>query len=311
MSLLLQALKQIDAKPATVALPAGSVRTSISPEPIPVKPPASLSTPIASPPTISPPIVSPPTISAPAAAAANLAASTALPRAAPIASSDFSGAAPLPVRKSPGESAPRPPAARAIADVATNAQRKMAEAVLAMLTGPRRLLALVAVDAPSDVCSPAGDLALGLAARETGDVLLVGSAGEPRHTVAGGRQQTLAGIISGRTSWADAVLPSGLEHLSLLERGTHADEQLLTAPRFTEAWQALPRQFHHVVIDAGSAGAASPSPLLSTCDAILLVVRLGATSQAQVDDALKRLRSIGLSPSGCLALAARDSCAAA
>lgn len=300
MSLLLHALKQIDARPESTALPANPPPISDPPAPISVKPPVNLSTPMASPAMSGAPVASAElrarSISTPSVAAAN---------------ANSGRAAPKPERTSSGDTSPRATAARTVTDVVTDAQRHLADSMLAMLTGSPRLVALLAAGAPTDVCSVAGDLALGLAARGTGDVLLVGSAGEARHTAALDPERSLADIVSGRMSWSDSIIASGLERLSLLERGTPADEQSLTARRFAEAWRALPRQFHHVVIDAGSVGADSLPPLLSTCDATLLVVRLGATSQAQVDEAIERLRSAGIMPSGCLALACNSSSAAA
>lgn len=293
MSLLLQALKQIDARPESAAMPAEQPSAGDLPQPTFLK--------------LSSSIVSPPATGASADTALDSLASRLSPPSAPSTNSGFGGAAHAPTLKSSGDSTPRTAAARAIADVATDDQRQLADDVLSILAGPKRFLALLAVDAPSDVCALAGDLALGFAARETGDALLIGSAaGEARQTVTDGFERSLAEVVSGRMTWTDSIISSGIEHLSLLERGIWADEQSLAPRRFAEAWRSLPRLFHQVVIDAGSAGIASPSPLLSACDAILLVVRLGATLQARLDEALARLRLAGLSPSGCLALAGNE-----
>lgn len=297
MSLLLQALKQIDARPDSAAMPAEQPSAGDLPQPTFLK--------------LSSSIVSPSTTGASSDTALDSLASRVSPPSALSAHSGFGGATQTPTLKSSGDSTPSTAAARAIADVATDDQRRLADDVLSILAGPKRFLALLAVDAPSDVCSLAGDLALGFAARETGDVLLIGSAAdEARQTATGSFERSLAEVVSGRMSWTDSIIASGIEHLSLLERGTWAEEQSMAQRRFAEAWRSLPRQFYRVVIDAGSAGTASPSPLLSSCDAILLVIRLGATSQARVDEALARLRSAGLSPSGCLALAGNASRAA-
>jgi Mrp family chromosome partitioning ATPase len=273
MSLLLHALKQIDGKPPAFEAP-----------------------------------------SRPAAAAEQpaLVSRSVPPIAAPAPSASGSGAsAPAGERKNEHAGAARAVAKRPIADVATDAQRQLATAVLANVPQPRRLLALVAVESPSDVCSLAGDLALGLAARQAGDVLLVGAAsGESPSADAGRPERSLAAVVSGQIAWSDAVISSGIERLSLLERGTVAHGQLPSARRSVEAWQNLPGRFQHVVLDAGGVGDAVPS-LLSPCDAILLVVRLGITSQARVDQAIERLRSIGLAPAGCLALASAQASVAA
>ena len=115
------------------------------------------------------------------------------------------------------------------------------------------------------------------------------------------RKPGLTEILLGRTSLADATIPSGVEGLDVLTAGgrsTHPSELLAGAPFQALLSEAL-LKYDRVVIDSAPILAVSDTILIAPrVDVVCMVVRSFVTPHKIVTRALKSLAEVHLQPQG-------------
>jgi hypothetical protein len=160
----------------------------------------------------------------------------------------------------------------------------------------RAVLALIAVDG-SDVSQLLFDVCAGLAARNAGEVLAIARTEACRDN---NSSRTFAQAISGRARWRDLLEPRPYDGFTSLERGDLNSQEPGFQRRLIRLWEEIGHEFPFVAIDATAAEPDQMVPLVATCDAAFFAVRLHETNRRDAEQLISRIRSSGCHPCGCL-----------
>lgn len=196
-----------------------------------------------------------------------------------------------------------PPAesvARAVPE--DKSQRRFAEDVAGLLPDEDRAVIAITSLGTTDLWPLIRELCLGLAARgggAGGEVLAIAE-GPPGLSRKPASRLHFTDLLSGRGAWPDALSPDAQGRFNIVERGDLDFIKLGAGRSLLKLWQELSDRFAYVVIDAGSCEADSALPLLASCDATFVAVRLNVTRRRSAERWLARIRSVGGRPCGCL-----------
>jgi capsular exopolysaccharide synthesis family protein len=105
----------------------------------------------------------------------------------------------------------------------------------------------------------------------------------------------LGQVIMGEAPVSAAVVPSGIDGLSLMTCGPRPDNpaELLTQPRFEQVLAELRGQFDFVIMDTPPLLAVTdPAVVVSRMDAVFLVVRLSRNGRPAAERAREILRTL-------------------
>lgn len=161
----------------------------------------------------------------------------------------------------------------------------------------RAVVAIIAVDG-SDVTQLLFDVCAGLAARDAGEVLAIARKEAGRDNDSS--NQTFAHAIWGRARWRDALEPRPYDGFTWLRRGDLNSQEPGSQRRLIRLWEEIGSQFPFIVIDATADEPDQTVPLVATCDAAFLAVRLHETNRHDAEQLIARIRSSGCHPCGCL-----------
>ncbi|HEV3342980.1 MAG TPA: hypothetical protein VG125_21580 [Pirellulales bacterium] len=143
------------------------------------------------------------------------------------------------------------------------------------------------------------ELCRSLAAQADGDVLAIGQM--PSQVAPESLSVArLSDVLSGRATWQSAVRQDAEEGFFTLERG---DDETIAASNgrsLLKLWQELNEQFAYVVIDVGPTEKGAVASLLGSCDGTFAVVRLDRTNRREAERLITRIRSVGGRACGCL-----------
>jgi hypothetical protein len=149
----------------------------------------------------------------------------------------------------------------------------------------------------------AARLALCLAERREGVVLLVEPAGPRLALARDGRRAGLVDVVAGRADWADAISSTEMEALNLIVFGsTAASEDAPLNDQWRTALVDLKRRFRYIV-SAARPGESFPSDAwLAAIDGVYLAVSLGDAPRKLVASHRSRLIALGARLLGCIAI---------
>ncbi|HEX5442723.1 MAG TPA: hypothetical protein VFW87_02790 [Pirellulales bacterium] len=182
---------------------------------------------------------------------------------------------------------------------ATPGDRRLAEQVTAVLKPADKVLAIAAVDAESEAAPFVADLALGLAADEARGVVVIELRPESRRRSAGIAAVELADLIEGRARWEAVAASFADERLSVLPVVARASDARIPAGDLRRCWRAALDYADYLMIDATGLGRV-PGALLCSCDAAFLVVRKGRTSRGAAWRRAEQLRQAGAGLRACV-----------
>jgi hypothetical protein len=176
---------------------------------------------------------------------------------------------------------------------------RFADEVLKLLPhGNRAVIALAPVEG-IEVWPVVRELCCGLAAQGEGDVLAIAQMPHDVSPESSGVVR-LSDVLSGRAGWQSAVRHDVEEGVFTLARG---DDEAIAASNgrsLLQLWQELNEQFAYVVVDVGPTEKAAVALLLGSCDGTFAVVRLDRTNRREVERLITRIRSVGGRVCGCL-----------
>jgi hypothetical protein len=142
-------------------------------------------------------------------------------------------------------------------------------------------------------------IALAPVARRAGDVLAIA-----RMPVSVLKKPTLttrfSDILSFRQTWQTALSSAVQDGFHAIERGDDEILAMVAGRSLLKLWQELTEQFAYVVVDAGPAESAAVTGLLTSCENTFAVVRLNRTQPHEAERLVRRIQSIGGRPCGCL-----------
>jgi hypothetical protein len=142
------------------------------------------------------------------------------------------------------------------------------------------------------------ELCRGLAAQGDGDVLAVGQTNPAAHESPG--TVRFSDLVAGRGEWPSAVSRDDADGFFTLQRGDEGVIAASSGRALLRLWQELSQQFAYIVIDAGLTDPAAATSLVASCDGTFAVVRLDRTNRREVERLITRIRSIGGRACGCL-----------
>lgn len=143
------------------------------------------------------------------------------------------------------------------------------------------------------------ELCRGLVAEADGDVLAVaqttnsvsqGSLGGPR----------FSDLVSARDQWQSAVCRDEADGFFITRRGDDGAIAASSGRSLLKLWQELNEHFAYVVVDTGLSDPAAATSLVASCDGTFAVVRLDRTNRREVERLITRIRTIGGRACGCL-----------
>lgn len=176
---------------------------------------------------------------------------------------------------------------------------RFGEEVLGLLPDDSRMvMAIVSFDG-ANAESAAQEICAGLAAADKGPVLaIVAEATAPLSQDV--TDVTFADVASGLAQWQEAVVCHPHSSFSSLPRGDLRAFQVTSRRRLLTIWQELGERFAYVVLELTVAELDQTLPILATCDAAFLTLRLNETKRADVERFAARVRSSGCHLCGCL-----------
>ncbi|MGH7138865.1 MAG: hypothetical protein ACREHD_24220 [Pirellulales bacterium] len=161
----------------------------------------------------------------------------------------------------------------------------------------RAAVAIIAVDG-SDVTQLLFDVCAGLAARDAGEVLAIGR--KEACPDNDSSKLSFAHAISGRAHWRDLLEPRPYDGFTSLRRGDLNSQEPGFQRRLIRLWEEIGNEFPFVVIDATAGEPDEMVPLVATCDAAFFAVRLHETNRRDAEQLISRIRLSGCHPCGCL-----------
>lgn len=113
--------------------------------------------------------------------------------------------------------------------------------------------------------------------------------------------QGLSGWLSGRTSYEDLVVPTGVPHLSLIPRGEAPPNpaELLMRERLPQLLERLSADYDLVIVDTPPVLAVTDATILGRhAGTTMMVARFGVTSLKEIHHAIKRFEHNGINVKG-------------
>jgi Mrp family chromosome partitioning ATPase len=104
-------------------------------------------------------------------------------------------------------------------------------------------------------------------------------------------------VLGGSAGWQDAIHKTDLPNLNILPNKGRLryDNMPYSSRHWGHLLEQLKRQYQLVLLDAPSLAHAQTSPMISLCDGVYLVIRLGYTTPHEVNEAVRVIqKSSGL-----------------
>ena len=121
------------------------------------------------------------------------------------------------------------------------------------------------------------------------------------------RRQGLSELLEGRLTLDQAIRSTSVDRLDLVGAGATSLNPGLDLERFQALLNALKRRYDYVLLDGPAVLSTNhPSLIGSIVDGILLVVRIGSTPKALVEEAYQMLEGLGGNVLGTCATAVDD-----
>jgi hypothetical protein len=209
----------------------------------------------------------------------------ALAAAAPIA--------PVPVIESPMQATTAP--------ISRDAQRRrrFAGDLLSHLPNDDRAIIALASAEGTDPWPVMRELCVGLAARDAGDVLAVAEA--PNRTTNGrDRYASLSELISIPVDSPGAARTVAEGPFFIMDRGDGDELAMASARSILRLWQRLNNRYAYVVVDVGRPDTPEAKSLLASCDGAFAIVRLNRTHRRDAERLVAQIRAAGGRTCGCL-----------
>lgn len=164
----------------------------------------------------------------------------------------------------------------------------------------RAVIALVSFD--KAMAAPLShEVCAGLAALELGEVLAI-TDGEPGPLTPHTGGPSLSEVAANRISWQAAIVRGPHCQHSTLPRGGVQALQRISRRRLLAIWQELGEQFAYVVVEICAADLNQSLSVLATCDAAFIALRLNETRRTDIEGLAAQIRSSGCHLCGCLVL---------
>lgn len=177
-------------------------------------------------------------------------------------------------------------------------RRQFADNVLKYLPNNGRAVIALAAAETLDAWPSIRELCLGLAERKTGDVLAIADAAvDDDHQP---NRPSLSDLLSTTAGFDELARTDAEQAFHAISRGN--DEVLAGAGvrSMLKLWQRLNDRFSYIVVDAGPLDATAARSILASCDGAFAIVRLHRTYPRDAERLVARIRAAGGRTCGCL-----------
>ncbi|HET6883571.1 MAG TPA: hypothetical protein VFI31_25690 [Pirellulales bacterium] len=172
-------------------------------------------------------------------------------------------------------------------------RHRLAEEVVGLLPDESRgVIALVSASG-RDGSAVVFDIGEELAALTARNVLVIHA--QPAASMGGA---TFSDAMTGRASWRHALVQEPGSRLGRMPRGA-ALQAGANSRGLYKLWDEIGEEFSFVLFDLGGDGD-YVMPILATCDAAFITVRLNDTHRSDTERLLAAIRGAGCQPCGCL-----------
>ncbi|HVX15560.1 MAG TPA: hypothetical protein VHC22_30515 [Pirellulales bacterium] len=143
------------------------------------------------------------------------------------------------------------------------------------------------------------DVCEGLAARNAGDVLAIAEV-DADSWQDWLEKPTFKDAIAGRAKWRDTLLRDRHDRYTMMARGGLPGREAGSQRRLLKLWEEIGERFAFVVLDASGHNPDDILPVVATCDAAFIAVRLNETNRGDTARLVDKVRRAGCQPCGCL-----------
>lgn len=303
MSLLLQALKQIESKSPVEAALASAADSDVSPAETsrtPAPETEELSAPEAPPAIASSAFVAPsPFIAETTAAPCEISIDVVRLYGDSETDSEVAQAEPFELPIVPLDRPQVASDAPATANVRRHDLYRLGEEIWRLLPDDSRaVIAIISID--SECTDPlAHEICTGLADLNRGAVLAI-AAEAVVPSASSSSNSTFSDLATGRARWRDAIVRRPHYTFDLLPRGDVRVLETSSRRRLLTIWEEMGEQFAYVVLDVAAVELDQMLPILATCDAAFIAIRLNETRRDEVERFASRIRLSGCHLCGCL-----------
>ena len=170
-------------------------------------------------------------------------------------------------------------------------------------SGESAAFALIVISCRHEASTIAARLALCLAERQAGEVLLVEPPVPRLEAMGASRRATLVDVIAGRANWDDALSPAEMTGLSLIGfRSAASADGALMKDRWRRAVVDLKRRFRYLVSSVRPGDSVLGDAWLAANDGVFLAVALSDAPRSVVAARRSQLNACGAKLLGCIAL---------
>jgi hypothetical protein len=179
-------------------------------------------------------------------------------------------------------------------------RRRFTDDVLKLLPSAGQSVIALAAVAGLEASPAVRELCLGLSALGDGKVLQI--ARLPRPKAGGNVRPCLSDLVIAHDTFQEAVYTDPMTGLCTIDRGD--DEAFATAGgrMLSKLWHVLNERFSFIVVDAGPTESPSMGSLLASSDGTFAVVKLNRTLRHDAERLVARIRAVGGRPCGCLVI---------
>ena len=172
-----------------------------------------------------------------------------------------------------------------------------------LASGEPAAIAIAALSCRHEAPTIAARLALCLAERQAGEVLLIEPSERSLRPIGDAPRASLVEVVGGRADWRDAVAPAVMAGLSLIEfGGAAAPDDAPLNDQWRTALVDLKRRFRYVVSPIRPGESFAGDAWLAAIDGVYLAVGLHDASRGVVAACQLHLKACGARLLGCIAL---------
>lgn len=179
-------------------------------------------------------------------------------------------------------------------------RRRFTDEVMKLLPSAEQSVIALAAAAGLEASPAVRELCLGLSAFSDDKVVQIARSQKPKS--AGNVRPCLSDLVIAHDAWQDAVYTDQVTGLQIIDCG---DDEVFTSAggrRLSKLWHLLSQRFSYIVMDAGPMDSPAIGSLLASCDSTFAVVKLNRTLRRDAERLVARIRAVGGRPCGCLVI---------
>jgi hypothetical protein len=140
------------------------------------------------------------------------------------------------------------------------------------------------------------DVCEALAAHDMGDVLAIAEG----DSIAPVGKPTFRDVVDGSVIWREALASGSHNSIGLIAPGDLCSLGNGAQRRLLRTWDELGKHFTFIVLNVPAGESSDAMPVLATCDAVFIAIRLNETNRRDAEHLVEKVRQGGCQLCGCL-----------